>query len=254
MELLDGELLMDRLVRFKRFDEETTLRYTRSIAGVLEAAHARDIVHRDLKPDNVFVVPAAELPGGVLLKLLDFGVAKIGEAAHVPASKTGTGSVLGTPTYMSPEQCRAAGFVDHRSDLYSLGCMMYEMLSGRPPFIGVGAGELIAQHQLGDVTPLGQVAPHVSSRTQHVVMTPLEKRPERRFQSASDLLRTIGIETWSGSVGTSEVSPSGERSPSISPQQRRARVRARNALLSRFVRRQRSITPTGRSRRSHAVV
>jgi serine/threonine-protein kinase len=139
MEYLEGESLAARLRR-GRSTITVTLTIVRAIARALQAAHEQGIVHRDLKPDNVFLVPDSELPSGERVKLLDFGIAKLafgdGNASH-----TTTGTVMGTPTYMSPEQCRGAGSVDHRADLYSLGCVAYEMLCGQPPFVADGPGD-----------------------------------------------------------------------------------------------------------------
>src|SRR5205814_253742 len=115
----------------------------RQVASALHAAHAKSIVHRDLKPDNVFLLPEPELACGLRAKVLDFGIAKLADEGS-SSVKTRTGTLMGTPTYMSPEQCRGAGAVDLRTDVYSLGCMMFEMLCGRPPFIGEGPGDVIA--------------------------------------------------------------------------------------------------------------
>src|SRR6185436_8103455 len=97
--------------------------------------------------------PDAELPSGERVKLLDFGIAKlasgIGDASH-----TSTGTIMGTPAYMSPEQCRGAGLVDHRADLYALGCVAYEMLCGQPPFVADGPGDVLARHIYFQPAPL----------------------------------------------------------------------------------------------------
>ena len=112
------------------------------VAGASAAAHARGIVHRDLKPDNIFLVPDRNAPARERVKVLDFGIAKLASAAGGPSPHTRTGAVLGTPLYMSPEQCRGAGDVDHRADIYSLGCILFELLTGRPLFDCEGLGEL----------------------------------------------------------------------------------------------------------------
>jgi serine/threonine protein kinase len=135
MELLDGESLSRVLVARGRLSEQEALVYTRGIASALAPAHAQGIVHRDLKPDNIFLVRDPDMLGGLRPKILDFGIAKVTEAQRIGGvSKTRTGAVLGTPTYMSPEQCRGTGEIDARSDLYAVGCILYEMLVGRPPF------------------------------------------------------------------------------------------------------------------------
>lgn len=194
MELLDGESLSRRLAAVGRLDEATSLLYTRGIASALAAAHAAGIIHRDLKPDNIFLVPDPDLPGGVRPKLLDFGIAKVAEAVREggEATKTRTGSVMGTPTYMSPEQCRGAGEVDHRSDLYALGCILYEMATGRPPFNAEGVGEIIGLHLFGAPTPPSQIVPGVSAALESLVMSLLAKNPDERIQSAAEIVRMLG--------------------------------------------------------------
>jgi eukaryotic-like serine/threonine-protein kinase len=192
MELLEGEVLSRRLHR-GRLDEATALTFTRGIASALAAAHAKGIVHRDLKPDNVFLVPDPDMPAGVRPKLLDFGVAKVAEAARSnEMTKTRTGSLLGTPTYMSPEQCRGSSEVDHRTDLYALGCILYEMVTGQPPFSGEGVGEVIGKHQFVAPTPPSQVVPSVSKNVESLVMSLLAKAPADRIQTATELVRMLG--------------------------------------------------------------
>ena len=114
----------------------------RRIALGLMAAHEHGVVHRDVKPDNIFLVRDGD--GGPVeqVKLLDFGIARLFEAGRA-LRHTSTGTVMGTPLYMSPEQCRGAAECDHRSDLYSLGCVVFEMLTGDRPFCGDSMGELL---------------------------------------------------------------------------------------------------------------
>jgi len=193
MELLDGEPLSRRLATVGRLDEATALLYTRGIASALAAAHARGIVHRDLKPDNIFLVPDPDMPTGIRPKLLDFGIAKVAEAARGgEATKTRMGSVMGTPTYMSPEQCRGAGEVDHRSDLYALGCILYEMVTGRPPFVSDGVGEIIGMHLFMAPVPPSHVVPGISANVESLAMSLLAKNPGERIQSAAEIVRLLG--------------------------------------------------------------
>ena len=117
MELLDGEPLDARLRRVGRLAPAAALRIVRQIASSLAAAHARGIVHRDLKPENIILVRDPEVVGGERAKLLDFGIAKLMDGDR-PSPARPAGPVMGTPLYMSPEQCRSAGTVDHRSDIY----------------------------------------------------------------------------------------------------------------------------------------
>ena len=118
-------------------------RLARSMAEALEAAHAKEIVHRDIKPENVFV--QAQPPDSV--KLVDFGIAKLaGDFRAGQVHQTRSGAMMGTPLYMSPEQCRDSASIDYRTDLYSLGCVLFEMLTGRPPFTHDALGDLIVAH------------------------------------------------------------------------------------------------------------
>ena len=201
MELLDGESLSRVLVARGRLTEQEALVYTRGIASALAPAHAQGIVHRDLKPDNIFLVRDPDMAGGWRPKILDFGIAKVAEAQRGPQStKTRTGSVLGTPTYMSPEQCRGTGDVDHRSDLYSVGCILYEMLCGRPPFASEGLGEVLGMHLYMPPTPPSELGVVISQGVEQLVLQLLQKRPEDRVQSANDLARLLGQGSMSGMV------------------------------------------------------
>jgi serine/threonine-protein kinase len=191
MEFLDGETLAKRRYRVGRMDPRRSLVFARQIAGALAAAHELGIVHRDLKPENIFVVPDPEVHGGERIKLLDFGIAKL-QNGFGDTSRTQTGSVLGTPAYMAPEQCRGAGTVDARADLYALGCVTYELLVGRPPFVADGAGDLIAHHLYFEPLPLRQLDATVPEPVERLVLWLLTKDPARRPQTARDL---IGIGT-----------------------------------------------------------
>ena len=200
MEVLEGEPLDRRLRRLIRLPLGDALRILRQVASTLGVAHARGIVHRDLKPANVFLVRDPEVIGGERAKILDFGIAKL---TGDPGAQTSTSVVMGTPTYMSPEQCRGAGQVDHRSDVYSLGCMLFALITGAPPFEAAGPGDVIAMH-------LRESPPAPSSRLFGVppkidalVLRCLAKDPAHRFASAIELANAVGeidstasIPTW----------------------------------------------------------
>ena len=130
MELLHGEPLQQAMDRRGKLPVEQAIDFALQILSGLESAHAIGVVHRDLKPDNVFIVPAT---GGPLLKLIDFGIAKLRASTEYQKGLTRAGVVMGTPEYMAPEQLFSAETVDHRADLYSLGVILFEMLSGRRP-------------------------------------------------------------------------------------------------------------------------
>jgi serine/threonine protein kinase len=186
MELLEGQSLAARLSQ-RRLDHAECCRIGRQIANVLQAAHAAGITHRDLKPDNLFLVPDAEVAGGERVKVLDFGIAKMLDGGNagdgrVTEVKTRAGLVMGTPQYMSPEQCRGAGEVDTRSDIYALGCILFEMVCGRPPFVGAGMGEVIGAHQYVDPPAPRSLAPDAPEPLAGLILHMLAKRPEARPQ------------------------------------------------------------------------
>jgi serine/threonine-protein kinase len=147
MELLVGEPLNVRLKRLGgRLPLTQTLDLGSQIADALSAAHDKGIIHRDLKPENIMVVADPVAPRGERIKVLDFGIAKLAESGMGAGEGTKSSVLMGTPRYMSPEQCRGGGPVDAKSDVYSLGIMMYQLIAGRLPFESKAAGELIVMH------------------------------------------------------------------------------------------------------------
>ena len=190
MELLTGESLAARRRRFGRLDARRALALTRQLAGALGAAHDAGIVHRDLKPDNVFIVPDPEVPGGERIKILDFGVAKLASPVG-DVSQTQTGSVLGTPVYMSPEQCRNAAELDVRADLYSLGCVLYELVCGRPPFAVDSVGDLIAHHLYFEPPAPRSCVAEISEGLERLILWLLRKEPADRPQTARAVVDAI---------------------------------------------------------------
>src|ERR1043165_1263000 len=189
MEFLEGENLGAR-IRRGRLPVAATMTIVRAMARALQAAHEQGIVHRDLKPDNVFLVPDSELASGERVKPLDFGIAKLAPISG-EVSQTRTGMVMGTPTYMAPEQCRGAGSVDHRADLYALGCVAYQMMCGQPPFVSDGAGDLIARHLYFAPQPLRTHRPEIPAEVDDLVLWLLQKDPAARPAKAADLVRAI---------------------------------------------------------------
>jgi serine/threonine protein kinase len=191
MEFLDGESLHMRLRRIRRFDAVSCLRLCRLICSSLAAVHAKGIVHRDLKPGNIFIVNDTSAPGGERTKIFDFGIAKqTGDAATTLQTRAGV--LMGTPMYMSPEQCRGTGDVDHRSDIYSIACVMFTMLAGRSPFGRRAPGELVVAH-LREPAPLASsLVAGVPAVVDDVLQRCLNKAPEERFQSMTELGHAIG--------------------------------------------------------------
>ena len=188
MELLEGEPLDRRLNRLGRLPVRDALRIMRQVASSLGAAHKRGIVHRDLKPDNVFLVRDAEVAGGERAKILDFGIAKIVDASGL---KTDTAVVMGTPMFMSPEQCRGAGKVDQRTDVYSLGCLLFTLITGRTPFLGEGPGDIIAMH-LREMPPVpSTLSADIPHSVDSLVLRCMEKDPARRYDSALEVAEAL---------------------------------------------------------------
>jgi serine/threonine protein kinase len=188
MELLRGRSLSGRMRRAGRIPVANALDIADQAAGALGAAHDKGIVHRDLKPDNIFLVADPHRPGRELVKILDFGIAKLAPAPESSRKAvTRTGAVLGTPLYMSPEQCRATKEVDHRSDIYSLGIIVYEMLAGVPPFSSDSSGELVHMHIGVEPPPLRTRNPDLVEELEQVVGRMLAKDPAARFQSMAEV-------------------------------------------------------------------
>ena len=186
MELLEGESLSARIKRLSRLDEKSAIEIAMQTASGLGAAHAKGIIHRDLKPDNLFVIPEESDAARERVKILDFGIAKL-HAMAGDSLKTRTGTLMGTPVYMSPEQCLGTKEVDHRSDIYSLGIIIYEMLAGQPPFVSEGFGELLSMHLHEKPGSLRELAPQVTAEVEFAVLRMLAKKPDERYQSMADV-------------------------------------------------------------------
>ncbi len=182
MELLRGKPLSARLEGGAKVSLQETLTILRPILSNLSFAHRNGVVHRDLKPDNIFL---AEESGLVVPKLLDFGVAKLIDAAGGTGSKTQTGSLLGTPMYMSPEQILHPRNVDARTDLFSIGVLAYELITGKLPF--AGSGFSIMMTILSEPpAPIETVAPEYAHLSAFFARA-LEKDPTKRFQTADEM-------------------------------------------------------------------
>src|SRR5436190_14529559 len=200
-ELLEGETLRERMGGMA-LAQRRAIGYGLEIANGLAAAHAKGIVHRDLKPDNIFITKDERV------KLLDFGIAKLIQAdvsqsqTDIPTRRvnTGPGIVIGTAGYMSPEQARGQA-VDHRSDIFSFGSILYEMLSGRRAFHGESAADTMSAILKEDPPELSQTNQNVAPALERVVDHCLEKNPQGRFQSARDL--AFALEALSGSTSVS---------------------------------------------------
>lgn len=188
MEHLDGHPLENIIAEQAPLAPERSLHICAQVADALSASHRANIVHRDLKPDNIILIKHRSTDDFV--KLLDFGIAKLTGDQH-GSTRTRTGIVMGTPAYMSPEQCEGRGNIDHRTDIYALGVVLYQMITGRVPFEGQGYGEVLVQHltqaPLPPSTIRGVIPPHVEA----VCMKALEKSPAARYQSMDDFIAAL---------------------------------------------------------------
>ncbi len=181
MEYLSGETLAARLLRRPRCPQPEALRLCRQIASALAAAHKKGVIHRDLKPENVMIVADPDVKGGERTKVLDFGLSKVLAETQDPSQlRTRTGMVMGTPRYMAPEQCRGVGGVGDRADVYSLGVLLYQMLSGRCPFEAEGVGDLIVMQINQPPRPLRDLAPQVAPQVAALAHHLLRKQPGER--------------------------------------------------------------------------
>lgn len=193
LELLDGEDLAQLLERepAKRLAPHVAVGYVvEALRGVMQA-HAIGIVHRDLKPSNLFL--AKRKDGSIVVKVLDFGISKAqgsSALAASPSALTSTKAMLGSPLYMSPEQLRSSKSVDHRADIWAVGVILYELMTGHLPFMGDNLGELFVAILETDPVPLRNFAP-IPMGLEEVVLRCLQRRPEQRIQTAAELIQLL---------------------------------------------------------------
>jgi serine/threonine protein kinase len=202
MEMLEGETLYDRMTRVRLIDPQTTVRIIAHCAKGLMKAHAVGIVHRDLKPENIFIVKTED--GEETSKILDFGLAKF-YAPMKPDEKvarlTREGAVFGTPAYMSPEQVKGQGSVDHRADLWALGCMTFECLTGRPVWnTDQGVAMTFASIAAAQLPVPSKLRPELPVAFDEWFKKALERDPNRRFQTAKELAEALGKALGSGPI------------------------------------------------------
>lgn len=190
MDYLEGQSLAGLIESTGRIEANEAVEIFLQICSGLQAAHDAGIVHRDLKPSNVVLVGT---PPNRVAKIVDFGIAKLFKIDGEEAQKlTSAGSILGSPTYMSPEQCQGKS-LDHRSDIYSLGCMMYEVLVGRAPFEADSTLETMCKHLENTAASFAEVAPDVviSADLEAVAQKALQKDPMKRFQTVCEMIDAL---------------------------------------------------------------
>ena len=219
MELLEGQSLQALLDDKGALPLEQTGPMLLQVCAALQAAHDKKIIHRDLKPENIFLV---SLPGQKnVVKVVDFGIARLTDSQGQSASQTRTGSVMGTPAYMSPEQgSGATSEIDERSDIYSLGVIMYQLATGELPFQGRTFGELLAQHLQKQPVPPRELNPEIPPEYEALILKALEKRKADRFQSMEELGLEVGALLRDKGMARREAgsSPAVRKRPAPSPQ------------------------------------
>jgi serine/threonine-protein kinase len=181
---VEGETLRDRLIWDKQLPMERVLQIGMEVASALAYAHSRNVVHRDIKPENILFSAGHAV-------VADFGIARA--VSEGQRSITAVGIPLGTPPYMSPEQAQGLDNIDHRSDIYALGCMIFEMVAGRPPFLATSLGKIIQAHLSEPPPHLRDFRPEVSESLQAVVEKALAKKPADRFQTADEILQALQL-------------------------------------------------------------
>jgi serine/threonine protein kinase len=191
MEYIQGPTLKQLIAQRRQLQAREAIEIANQVCAVLQVAHARGFIHRDIKPQNIMLALSTGIAGGLSeggawVKLTDFGIVRVAEDAGL----TNSGIVLGTADYLSPEQARGETLTAS-SDLYSLGVVMFEMLTGRPPFVGPTAVSIAMQHASANPPTLRQFNAHVPPAIEQLVLRTLQKEPEDRFSSALEMQQAL---------------------------------------------------------------
>ncbi len=192
MPFVEGESLRDRLAREKQLPIADAVRIASEVAGALDYAHRKGVIHRDIKPENILLHDGRAL-------VADFGIALAATSAD--SRMTETGMSLGTPHYMSPEQAMGERNLDARTDVYALGCVLYEMLAGEPPFTGPTAQSIVAKVMTAEPEAVSTYRKTVPAHVEHAVTVALAKLPADRFASAAEFATALGSSTFSTNGG-----------------------------------------------------
>ena len=231
-----GRSLAQALVEDGRFNIPRAVHVARGIGRALSAAHERGIVHRDLKPDNIFLVRHDD--DADFVKVLDFGIAKLalGGASDV---HTVAGAIMGTPHFMSPEQCQGKP-VDRRTDVYALGVVLYQMLSGRLPFRGSNMAELFDQHMHQAPAPLRTLDASIPPSVDQAIQQALAKDPDKRFARVDALITAFSdvltgpLPAMPATLAPPSSSPDSRSTPTLAPPMRSGPLQRATPLLHRL--------------------
>jgi len=197
---VEGESLRDRLLWDKKLSVDGAIQVAIEVASALAYAHSRGVVHRDIKPENILFSAGHAI-------VADFGIARA--VSEGQRSITAIGIPLGTPPYMSPEQAQGLENIDHRSDIYALGCMLFEMISGRPPYVGQSVGRVIQQHLQAPIPSLRVEVPDAPLAVDQILTRALAKDRAGRYQTADEMVEALRLVAAATTLERSL--PTGER-------------------------------------------
>jgi HD-like signal output (HDOD) protein/tRNA A-37 threonylcarbamoyl transferase component Bud32 len=246
MEYLEGETLASRIAREGALSPDVVARIARQIASALGAVHERGIVHRDLKPANVLLREHPDYPDFV--KILDFGIAKLIGRENERNHRTQVGAVLGTPAYMSPEQCLGEQSLDVRSDVYSFGVVLFEMATGRQPFVAESMGRLIMAHMQDPPPPPASINSQVSRGMSVIILRMLAKKPADRFPGMREVRAALdALASGAGSTFAADATMAAPPGLTPSPAPAAPAPRAPPAAAHTFAERTAQARPSARA-------